>query len=534
MSFILHDHQQDTRDQIGRAYVEGHRAIMCQAPTAFGKTILACSIISGALAKEKKLPDGTTRLQRVCIVVPAISLINQTYEKLAQNGINCVGVIQANNPLTSPAMPVQIASVQTLVARKMLLDDFDLVMIDEAHRWFKLYEKWLPMLKERDVTVIGLTATPWTRGLAKWFDKLIVAATLRDLVAQGFLSSFRVFNSPRGVRPDLSQVKMVAGDYHEGELSTAMQGDLLIADAVATWKDKALGRPTLVFAVDRAHAAKLQREYNAAGIPAGYIDMYTELMEREEIKGQLQRGELQVVCNVDTLTIGVDWPFVSCIQNCRPTKSEMRYVQVMGRGLRLSPETGKTDCLILDHSTTTDRLGFVDDCYDRMTGAGLNDGKKDTSTKTKPKREDLPLECAGCGALRPPKVSKCPECGFQPVKQSDITFAKGELREAVREPPRKRELLTATDRQRAWSGLLQIAEDRGYARGWAYHKYKELNGGVGPSSDIDQQIKMQPTPELRSWVVSRQIAWVKGKKNEERTTRQAAFPPKPMGDLFDR
>jgi DNA repair protein RadD len=504
MNYVLHEHQLETRSEIGHAYVAGKRAIMVQAPTAFGKTVLAVSIINGALNKPKKNEDGTERGQTVCMVVPAISLINQTYEKLMANDIREVGIIQADHPLTNLFMPVQVASVQTLVARKMMMD-FDVVLIDEAHRWFKFYEKWLPMLREQGKLVIGLSATPWTKGLGKWFDHHVVAARMGQLIEDGFLAPFRVFNA--SVRPDLDDVKIVAGDYHEGELAEVMQHEPLIADAVRTWKEKAEGRPTLVFAVDRAHAGKLQKQYQANGIPAGYIDMYTELEERDAIRDQLASGEIKVVCNVDTLTIGVDWPFVSCLQLCRPTKSEMRYVQIVGRVLRVSPETGKKDALIFDHSTTTERLGFVDECYDRMTAGGLDDGKHHKN-KTQPKKEDLPRECKVCGYLRPPMVRKCPCCGFEPQPQSDMEFAPGELTEAKRS---NRPALPQPTRQLWWSGLLQIAKERGYSKGWTYHKFKEWNNGVGPGPDINQHVAAEPTPEIRSWVKSRQIAYAKGK-----------------------
>lgn len=503
----LHPHQQETRARLGEAFLSGHRSLMVQAPTAFGKTVLATSIVTGALAKPKRHPDGTSRTQRICIVVPAISLINQTYDKLKAHDIWEVGVIQADHPLTNPMMPVQIASVQTLQARHMF-QTFDLVLIDEAHKWFKFYETWLPMLREEGALVIGLSASPWTKGLGKWFDDLIVGATTAELIKQGYLSDFRVFNSPRGIKPDLSKVKTVAGDYHEGQLSDVMKEDSLVADAVRTWLDKASDRPTMVFAVDRAHAAKLQQQYIAAGVPAGYIDQHTEIVEREQIRELLRTGAIKVVCNVDCLTIGVDWPFVSCIQNCRPTKSEMRYVQAIGRGLRISPETGKTDCLILDHSNTTENLGFVDDCYDRMTEKGLDSGKHQSGGKREKKPTKTTMECGMCGHLRRPMVLKCPDCGFEPKRQSQVQFGTGELSEAKRARKRKRPY---EERQAWYSGLIHYAAERGYSPGWAYHKFREWNGSA-PGSDLDKR-PFPPTPTMLSWIRSRMIQWARSKNN---------------------
>lgn len=483
----------------------GHRALMVAAPTAFGKTVLAANIVVGAMAKAKRLDDGTTRPQRICICVPNVSLIKQTYDKLRAHGIWDVGVIQRDHPLTNHAMPVQIASVQTLQARKMM-PHFDIVLIDEAHKWFKFYERWLPQLREAGSLIIGLSATPWTKGLGKWFDDLIVGSTTAELIQQGYLSPFRVFNSPRGVKPDLDKVKITAGDYNERELSDTMQADLLVADAVRTWKDLANGRPTITFAVDCAHAQKLQGQFNAAGVPAGYIDQHTEIEEREAICEQLRRGDIKVVVNVDCLTVGVDWPFVSCVQLCRPTKSEMRYVQAIGRGLRMSQETGKVDCLILDHSNTTDNLGFVDDAYDRMTERGLDDGKHATGSKPKPKEEQKPRECAKCGHLRVPKIKACPNCGFAPTRQSEVEHAAGQLKEAQRS---KKRTYSLAEKQAWYSGLLHYAYEKGIKPGWAYHKYRE-KFDVAPSSQL-KQIPREPSPEMRSWITSRNIKFAKSR-----------------------
>lgn len=519
MAFVLRENQTDVLWKIADAYKAGKRSILVQAPTGFGKTVLAVRIINGALNKPRKLPDGGTRLQQIAMCVPSISLINQTFDKMLANDIREIGVIQADNPRTNLFMPVQICSVATLNKRGML-SEFDLVLIDETHIWFKYYEKWITRLLENPSTlVIGLSATPWTRSLGKWYQEHVVAATLSELIGCGDLAPFRVYNSPRHIKPDLSQVGMVAGEYNEGELSVVMQEDPLIADAVQTWKDLAQKRPTLVFCVDRAHAAKVASAYNAAGIRAGYIDMYTptdpaEGETRDEIGQKLKRGELDVVCNVDCLTIGVDWPWVSCVQLCRPTKSEMRYVQIIGRGLRT--DDGKDDCLILDHSVTTENLGFVDDCYDRMTAAGLNEGKKDKDA-TRPKKETLPKECGVCGMLRPPKAKKCPGCGFEPEPQSEVEFVSGELKEAVRDKKHKRANLPLDERQRWWSSLLAIAQERKYSKGWTFHKYKEWTGGIGPGNDMNQQLAATEAHyDVVSWVRSRNIAWAKSKNNNVR------------------
>jgi superfamily II DNA or RNA helicase len=141
----------------------------------------------------------------------------------------------------------------------------------------------------------------------------------------------------------------------------------LVADVVETWIKRGENRSTLCFAVDRAHAKNLQQQFESAGIRCGYIDAYTDSEERERIADLFHDGTYRVVCNVGCLTTGVDWD-VRCIILARPTKSEMLFTQIIGRGLRTAD--GKDDCLILDHSETHLRLGFVTDIHHESLDEG--------------------------------------------------------------------------------------------------------------------------------------------------------------------
>ncbi|MGY4437066.1 superfamily II DNA or RNA helicase [Bradyrhizobium sp. F1.13.1] len=303
MGATLRPHQTRILEQINQAIADGRRRIMVQAPTGFGKTILAAEI-----ARLKS--DAS---QRVIFTAPALSLIDQTVEKFYRQGVWDVGVIQANHPLTNYSRPVQIASIDTLRRRK--IPPADLVMIDEAHRGSEFCQQWLQNPEWADVPFIGLSATPWARGLGKYYDKLIVAATTTELIEAGYLSRFRVF-APSS--PDLTGVRILAGDYNEGDLSKAMDKSALVADVVDTWRERGRGRPTLCFAVDRPHAKNLQQKFIAAGIVAEYVDAFTKAPEREAIAKRFHRGEVEVVCNVGCLTTGIDWD-VRCIILARPT-----------------------------------------------------------------------------------------------------------------------------------------------------------------------------------------------------------------------
>jgi DNA repair protein RadD len=404
-------------------------------------------------------------------------------------------VIQANHELTNWSRPVQIASVQTLMRRQM--PPADLVIIDEVHRWYDAYEGWLAG-PWKHIPVIGLTATPWTRGLGKHFSKLIIGATTAQLIAGGFLSKFRVY-APAS--PDLSCVRTVAGDYRDDDLSEAMDRSALVADVVTTWIERGQDRPTLVFAVDRAHAKHLQQRFLEAGVGTGYIDAYTPDDERKEIKRQFHAGKIKVVANVGCLTTGIDWD-VRCIILARPTKSEILFVQMIGRGLRTAD--GKDDCLILDHSDNTLRLGFVTDIHHDA----LDDGKP--RQKAGPRAtEALPKKCPSCTFLKPPKLLICPACGFKPEPKCQVVVHKdGELVEFTSRSARKP--IGTTERIEFYQQLKHFAVGRGYKPGWIAYKYKEKFGDW--PNGLDHLAPMPPSSVTLGWIKSRLIAFAKGRQ----------------------
>jgi DNA repair protein RadD len=485
----LRDDQAQALDQLRLAVGSGKRRIMMQAPTGWGKTVLAGEVISSARAKGK----------RVLFTVPAIALVDQAVESFFKHGIHDIGVIQAAHAMTDWRQPVQIASVQTL--QKRMLPKADVVLIDEAHKWFKFYEKWFLDPEWKDVPIIGVSATPWTKGLGRYYEHLIVAGTTEALIDQGVLSPFRVF-AP--AHPDLKGVRTVAGDYHDGDLSKAMDKAPLIADVVTTWQNLGEDRPTLCFAVDRAHAKHLQQQFEAAGIPCGYQDAHTQDAERREIKRKFHNGEVKVVCNVGTLTTGVDWD-VRCIIFARPTKSKMLFVQIAGRGLRTAD--GKDYCLFLDHSDNHLRLGFVTDIHTDV----LHDGR--TETKEATDRVSLPKECPQCHFLKAPRTGKCPSCGFVCEAHSKVEFEDGQLEEMQRKPKVPASAKRFPDRTATLGQLRWWAKHRNYSSGWASHKYREIYG-VWPANHMGHVPEFEPTEEMHSWIRSTQIRWAKGKQRE--------------------
>ena len=270
----------------------------------------------------------------------------------------------------------------------------------------------------------------------------------------------------------------------------------LVADVVETWIKLADWQPTLVFAVNRAHAAQLQAKFAQAGVPMGYCDAYVDMIERKVLFDRMAKGELAGIVNVGTLTTGVDAD-VRCIVLARPTKSEMLFVQMIGRGLRTAP--GKRQCLILDHADNHARLGFVTDIHHAQLL-----GSKDKTKTRKENGEPMPKECGSCGTLKAPKVRECPSCGFTPTAQADIETIDGELIE-VRKGKAK---FTKADKQVFWSMALAVDRSRGKMGKLAKALYRGKYG-VWPK-DLSN-ISVEPSLEFLSYERSRRIAYAKGK-----------------------
>jgi len=405
---------------------------------------------------------------------------------------------------------VQVAGIQTLHARamrsnKMPMPAATVVIIDEAHHArANTYQAVIDAYP--DALIVGLTATPVRgdgRGLGNIFTGLIEAPQVAQLIALGHLVGSKVF-APISKKDIAKGVKTKTGDYVVSALSRRMNTDALVGDVVADWLRHGERRKTIVFACDVAHSVHIRNEFINAGVRCDHLDGKTPKGERDAILARLKSGDTEVVSNCMVLTEGFDCADVGCIILARPTKQMGLFRQMIGRGLR--PAEGKADCVILDHAGAVYRHGMPEDHIEWPLRIDQRTQNPAQVKRNKHGGAFQLRECPGCQAAMaaPPP---CVHCGWVPKPRAlAVDFAEGELGRVVNGNAQKG---TYSPQEREqWHGMLtHIAGERGYKPGWVAHQYKSKFGAFPPWGCTPEPVP--PTPEVKSWVRSRNIAYAK-------------------------
>lgn len=195
----------------------------------------------------------------------------------------------------------------------------------------------------------------------------------------------------------------------------------LVGDIVDTWLARAKDLPTLAFCVNRQHAAHVEQRFREAGVASEYLDGRTPRADRDGIFARFRSGETKIIVNIDVLTAGFDAD-VRALIDARPTKSEVRYVQMFGRGLRCAP--GKDRLIVLDHAGNALRLGLVTDIH----YGTLDDGEPRSGAGNKAERKvhDVCL-CDECKAVMPRGKRVCEACGHERPAATQVEEHDGEL-----------------------------------------------------------------------------------------------------------
>lgn len=314
-------------------------------PTGAGKTICFANVAK----------DRVNAGDRVLILAHRGELLDQAEDKIrSATGLVCAKE-KAESTSIGSFFRITVGSVQTMTREKRLTqfseDYFGTIIIDEAHH--SLSDSYQRVLRHfPHAKVLGVTASPDRgdmRNLGEYFDSLAYEYTLPRAIREGYLCRIRAQTVPLSI--DISKVGQSGGDYAAGALGTALDPYLDgIADEMVKYCQN---RKTVVFLPLVSTSQKFCRILKDKGFKAAEVNGNSE--ERGQILSNFADGCYNVLCNSMLLTEGWDCPSVDCVIILRATKVRSLYCQMVGRGTRLSPETGKKDLLLLDFLWNTDR-----------------------------------------------------------------------------------------------------------------------------------------------------------------------------------
>ena len=352
---------------------------------------------------------------RTVVLVPSKELAEQNAEKLAgylPTHIS-LGYYSASLGRKVPNADVIVATIGSIYKDAHLLGNIKCVIIDEAHlvnsdgKETGRFRKFLTELaKTCNFRVVGTSATPF-RGNGVWltdgedplFTGIAATVTVGELLEAGYLAPLIRPIDAITAHIDTTGVKTTGGDYNMGDLAERVESALpgVAENAVKLAVDR---KKWLAFTATVDNAQSLRHQLRLHGITCEVVTGDTPAADRKRFIAEFRAGHIRCLVTVLALATGFDVPDVDCIIWCRPTISPVLYVQGAGRGLRIAP--GKTDCLWLDFSDTTERLGPVD---------AIKGRKK---RKSKDEEATAPHKiCDNCGERCAVRALECASCGYQ-------------------------------------------------------------------------------------------------------------------------
>ena len=492
-TITLYDHQEDAVQRLRDAFRAGASKLVLVAPTAFGKTECAGHIIQQSQVKRA----------RTWFIVDRVTLINQTSDRFFQYGIDH-GVIQADNVLTDKTKPVQIASAQTLARRSFPANELpDLIVVDECHCQYKSVLDL--MAKSPKARIIGLTATPFTEGMADHWQGLINGSTVNQLLATGFLTPLKI---KACVTPDMKGVKRQRdGEYDQEDVGA--RGVKIIGNVLETWiseTNKHFGGPakTIVFSPSVKWAQEFCEQAATAGYNfqlISYLDASDD--ERREKIAEFKKPDSAIdgLVSCAVLTKGFDVPDVKVGISCRPyRKSFSSHIQELGRVMRIAE--GKDFGLWLDHSGNC--IAFAEDTawlYEYGVTSLSDVARKDKEVREPKEKVKHDRFCPECGSMLQPSAMACEDCGWSRPARGEVEIVQGELIDFeaklgsadVFTPRSGLRAACLRDPRAIWNAALSFCLANGArgdmaARKWAYGIWR----GIYPNSTLPYGLYEMP------------------------------------------
>nr|WP_243277077.1 DEAD/DEAH box helicase [Clostridium saudiense] len=366
----LRDYQVECLNKINELQ-EGTRNII-EIATGGGKTV----IFSKLIAETKG---------RCIVVIDQEELLQQSVSKLIAVGVNREDVGRVKGVLDEVDKQYLVATRQSLthpksdrMERILECGEIEYLIIDECHLALEQQKKIIEGIGAK--YVLGFSATPYATGIEKVYEDILFKKDILSLVKEGYLVSPRALVCESNV--SLDGISMTLGDFNQKELNERIDIEDRNKFIVHKWIENASERMvTIVFCSSIENANNVRDEFKKAGVSCESVDSTLDSKERECILKRFENGEIKMLCNVNILTKGVDITRVDCIVEATPTRSLMKYIQQVGRGLRL--HEGKKDALILDITDNCKRHSLIN-CN---TAFGLNDGEDINDMEERIERE---------------------------------------------------------------------------------------------------------------------------------------------------
>ena len=383
----LFDYQEDMKARIEKALCL-HRSVMAQMPTGTGKTVLLASVVESFLREHSNCKVWIVAHRR-----ELVSQIRETIERVFSKITPSLFTIKEGStshpdPLSSGAreetapprrseplrskvggpskvspdclsasafnVPIKAVSIQWLSKHyDEIEEEPGMIVIDEAHHALaKTYkEMWERFPKAK---FLGLTATPCRlngKGFIDLFDVLVQSWDVPEFISKGRLATYDFVSiKSDGVTQrliDSLQKRGADGDYQNKEMDMLLNKKPSIERLYRSLEEFGKDRKGIVYAINISHAQKITKLYQEHGVKAIAIDSKTPATERQQDIEAFKKGDIQVLVNVDIFSEGFDCPDVEFVQLARPTLSLAKYLQMVGRGLRVAK--GKKNCVIIDN-----------------------------------------------------------------------------------------------------------------------------------------------------------------------------------------
>ena len=339
MKIKLYDYQEDMKGRI-EGELRLHRSVMAQMPTGTGKTYLLTAVIDSFVSNNPK--------EKVWIVAHRRELVSQIDETVRK--FHSYYASNTSSLLSS----VKAMSIQWLMRHyDEIEEEPGMIVIDEAHHALaKTYkEMWERFPKAK---FLGLTATPCRlngKGFTDLFDILVQSWSVPEFISKGRLATYDFVSiKSDGMTQrliDSLQKRGADGDYQNKEMDMLLNKKPSIERLYQSLEEFGKDRKGIVYAINISHAQKITKLYQENGVKAIAIDSKTPAVERQQDIEAFKKGDIQVLVNVDIFSEGFDCPDVEFVQLARPTLSLAKYLQMVGRGLRVAK--GKKNCVIIDN-----------------------------------------------------------------------------------------------------------------------------------------------------------------------------------------